>query len=420
MKTRLVVVGIMLTGLMLLMAGCGGGGDGGEPAPTTGTVQISVQLPAGAAQMLTEQAPTVSRVEVIVTGADMTQMKRELTWNANTDSASGTLTVAAGTNRTFTVNIYDDTDALVYTGTATSNVAAGQTTTVQVTIYRVTGGADIIAGMGTIVFHSNRDGEFFDVYVANPDGSGVTNITNNPADDHNADWSPDGTKICFASDRNEAVGVTRLWTMNADGSNLTRLTDVWQWNCRPEWSPDGSRIVFDASPQPEYVGNREVFIINADGTNLTRLTDSEANIDDGSPSWSPDGSKIVYFRGLASQWQLWTMNPDGSGKTKITNFAGACSFPFWSPDGSLIAFRGWTGGNADVYTCRPDGTDVRRLTTHSSKDRPCGWSPDGRMLRFTSERLGTFDIGMMKRDGSDIQPVITGPRDDLEADWTAY
>ena len=73
---------------------------------------------------------------------------------------------------------------------------------------------------GRIAFRSNRDGNY-EIYVRNADGSGQTNLTNNPAGDFEPTWSPDGEKIAFRSNRD---GNEEIYVMNADGSDLTRLT----------------------------------------------------------------------------------------------------------------------------------------------------------------------------------------------------
>ena len=74
---------------------------------------------------------------------------------------------------------------------------------------------------GRIAFQSNRDGNN-EIYVMNGDSSGLTNLTNNPADDIGPVWSPDGKKIVFTSDRD---GNAEIYIMNADGSHQTRFTN---------------------------------------------------------------------------------------------------------------------------------------------------------------------------------------------------
>ena len=93
---------------------------------------------------------------------------------------------------------------------------------------------------GRIVFVSSRDGNY-EVYSMNSDGSGQTNLSNNPAGELAPEWSPDGSKIVFTSFRD---GNAEIYTMNADGTGQTRLTYNSATDSNPTWSPDGQKIAF--------------------------------------------------------------------------------------------------------------------------------------------------------------------------------
>ena len=107
-----------------------------------------------------------------------------------------------------------------------------------------------------IAFSSNRDGSS-EIYVMNADGTGVRRLTydfaeNDLAGNYGPDWSPDGTKIAFtsfyrvdlnASSRNNAD----IYVINADGSNEVRLTNGPSDDFDPDWSPDGTRIAFTSN-----------------------------------------------------------------------------------------------------------------------------------------------------------------------------
>jgi TolB protein len=145
----------------------------------------------------------------------------------------------------------------------------------------------------------------------------VTNITNTPdMIEHDADWSPstetapDGL-IAFASftladglnnPNNNPSG--EIFVINPDGSGLVQLTHDNFEERAPSWSPDGTQIAFMAR-----VGgiDFEICLINADGSNFRQLTDND--IPDASPSWSPDGDQIVFFRGGFAPENI-IMNPE--------------------------------------------------------------------------------------------------------------
>jgi Tol biopolymer transport system component len=133
---------------------------------------------------------------------------------------------------------------------------------------------------------------YIQLFVVNVDGGNLTKLNPNGVDDDGASWSPDGSRIVFASLRD---GSSDIYIMDADGTNAVRLTNDANSKRRPVWSPDGSRIAFTAYP---WAGGwaamntqTEIYVMEADGTNLTRLTDN--SIYEGSISWSPDGSTLI-------------------------------------------------------------------------------------------------------------------------------
>src|SRR5829696_2723076 len=196
---------------------------------------------------------------------------------------------------------------------------------------------------GQIAFVSLTDGND-DIYIMNADGSGLTRLTDDPADDFNPSWSPDGEKIAFGSfrDSNEESNNEEIYVMNADdGSGLTRLTDDPAIDTFANWSPDGERIAFTSDRDN---GIDEIYVMNADdGSDVTRMTDNDA--DDLAPSWSPDGEKIAFSGSRdnneesGSDFDIYVMNADdGSGQTRLTNNDADDSDLDWgtntsSPDG---------------------------------------------------------------------------------------
>jgi dipeptidyl aminopeptidase/acylaminoacyl peptidase len=93
-------------------------------------------------------------------------------------------------------------------------------------------GATFPGKNGKIAFESNRDGNY-EIYSMNSNGTGLERLTNNPTDDFNAAWSPDGNKIAFTSLRD---GNREIYSMNSNGKGLVvRLTNNPAEDLSPDW-----------------------------------------------------------------------------------------------------------------------------------------------------------------------------------------
>src|SRR5206468_8952791 len=120
--------------------------------------------------------------------------------------------------------------------------------------------------------------------------------------------------------------------------------------------------------------------------------------------------EIAFVRTVApGDSEIYAMNADGSGVTRLTTSPGEDADPAWSPGGKKLAFTSDRGGNEDVYVMNADGTGVRQLTTSPGADSDPAWSPDGRRIAFTSDRDGDQEIYVMNADGAGERDVTNSP-----------
>lgn len=171
-----------------------------------------------------------------------------------------------------------------------------------------------------------------DIYTIGIDGSGRVQVTQDPADDIDPAWSPDGTRIAFASNRS---GAYQIYVVNADGTGLVQVSNEPQFQeFGPAWSPDGKRIAFNSTRE----GNSEIFVVNADGSEpqpVARALQMSYN-----PSWAPDGEEVAFqsLNGdVRGRWRVYwsAVDPAASlgngGAFGVTGTDYQAQTPAWSP-----------------------------------------------------------------------------------------
>lgn len=258
------------------------------------------------------------------------------------------------------------------------------------------------AGVSKIAFASDRDGNF-EIYVMDADGGGQTRLTENPGEDYQPAWSPEGTRLAFVSTRD---GNAEIYVMNADGSGQTRLTNNTASDLSPKWAPNGSQIAFITNR----VGNDEIYLMNADGSNQTDLTNNPA--DDASLSFSPNGLMIAFAStredGL---FHIYTMSADGNAVTRLTSVAGNDANPSWSPQ--QIAFQSDRDDSDEVYVMGINGSNQTRLTNNADFDIDPNQSSDGARIAFSTARDGNLEIYLMNPDGTGLTRLTTNSAADI-------
>lgn len=193
----------------------------------------------------------------------------------------------------------------------------------------------------------------FDIFVARPNGSELTQLTDSPGYDAEATISTSGKKIVFTSTRD---GDLDIYTMDANGKNMRRLTTELGYDGGPFFSADGKQIVYRAHhPQTEkdkadYLNllkenlvrpsTLEIWIMNADGSNKRQITrNGKANF---APYFFPDGKRFIFSSNMhdpkGRDFDLYRINSDGSGLERITFNDTFDGFPMFSPDGKKLVF----------------------------------------------------------------------------------
>jgi Tol biopolymer transport system component/predicted Ser/Thr protein kinase len=175
------------------------------------------------------------------------------------------------------------------------------------------------------------DPNIWRVGVAGPQGKTTPPMSfiSSTRDEAGPEFSPDGKRIAFASDRS---GGYEIWLCNSDGSNPVKLTAFGgPLTVGQRWSPDGEHLVFFSDAEGQY----EIYVISANGGKPQRLTSDPAN--DLVPSWSRDGKWIYFASNRSGEHQVWKMPAHGGAAVQVTRKGG--SMPVESPDGRVLYYK---------------------------------------------------------------------------------
>ncbi len=272
-----------------------------------------------------------------------------------------------------------------------------------------------------LAFSSTRHSEHPGIYLQRVDGTAVTCLTSDDADNAFPTFSPDGKQVAFCSTRS---GVWNIYAMDIDGRNVVQVTSGNNQCVHPSYSPDGTRLAYSS------LGSRsnqwELWVVS-----LT--TGEKRQIGYGLfPNWSPnkDVDRIAFQRARqrGSRWfSLWTLDLVDGEARRVTEVAvssnAAIVSPAWSPDSKRLVFAtvidpahssGRRKGEQDIWTISADGSDRRRLTDGNGVNLSPVWSSDNRVY-FVSDRGGNECIWSVRPEAGTLftasAPKADKPKD---------
>ena len=306
---------------------------------------------------------------------------------------------------------------------------------------------------GLIAFMRRGTVGEYDIWVVQPDGTGLRRVTESPANrsDYYPAWSPDGSALLFERrklDPAAAGGDEALYAVNADGAGFRQVT-----HCRGQcwsdgeaaWSPGGDRIAFSratgprSAPGPSLVA---IDVADADGSHVRQLSRPPDGYEDHLPTWSPDGRTIVFQRDTAGSG---TPGPTTliaadviTGTERIVyrlpSWAPGAGLAAFAPDGKQILFGFWciygdscpassrSPRNATLATIQPDGHGLQLLRLKTGADSGT-WSPDGKQIAYrchsgTGQTL-SFMLCTSTPNGTSLRR-FPWPVQSAEPDWGTH
>ena len=277
-----------------------------------------------------------------------------------------------------------------------------------------------------LVFWSNVDGQR-DLYTIGIDGGEPVPVLQDDHVDFAPVWLPDGGAIMFSSDRG---GSMNLWQVDVDpstgraaGEPVPVTTGVQAAAESASVSRDGARFAFKSrvssvnpfaipfdpvtfragtpvlldsansilvpssvSPDGRHLllfnqGSRQedLFISPTDRFQPRRLTDDDAR--DRGPSWTPDGRTVLFYSTRGGAWEIWSVNPDGSGLKKVLSLSDSLVYPLMAPAGDRIVVTSAVSYEIFVKPVSGEaGAPLKGTVLPEGGLLATAWSPDGRSL----------------------------------------
>ncbi len=255
---------------------------------------------------------------------------------------------------------------------------------------------------------------------------GLVRLIDHPGNDKYPEASPDGRLVVYSAKKGKTSDIF-YFNPFSKRINVVQITRHIAEDNDPTWSADGKYIYF-TSARLKTLSIWKTKIKGGRGLNQITLRE---NVDDFDPSLSPDGKKLVFtsrnprnknFFGSqkTSDPTMWVASTEGYRVVQI----GTGNNPKWSPNGKKIIFHAKTGDNYDIWTINSDGTNLTQLTTDSADDKDPAWSPDGTMVIFSSNREGTFktrknfDLWAIDLESTGITQLTFDPADDGGPFWS--
>lgn len=251
-----------------------------------------------------------------------------------------------------------------------------------------------VAGGAFRIAYTRTDNGVHSIWVMDMNGKSQNKIANYASDPA---WSPDGKSLVIFGWDGDPRGGSGIYQINADGtgarliwnegtaSYLTWARSAARWVAmsglkgvlvydgnegkwqmispgeQPSFAPDGNSLVAHTCVGADC----GLFVMGRDGSGKRRITNSA---DDFMPNWSPTGKRIAYARKSGNTWQVWAVNPDGSGANQLTADPSINAMPVWLPDGSGIVYRSTRGGSWGIWIMNADGTNQRKIIDAPTAD----------------------------------------------------
>jgi TolB protein len=282
-------------------------------------------------------------------------------------------------------------------------------------------------GGGRIAFISNRDGQYFQVYTMNPDGSDVRALTTDPVNKFDPGWYFGGTLLAWNADGTRLIYTAGsatdadLWVINADGTGVTPITSGPGMDFGPAWCADGS--VWFGSDRINYILQvfRTTVELGAAGERPTNFSATHNSPREWDPEPYPGCQRALFTSSLGGAKEIWRYWPDCPACFRVVRSAkaeaGDVEEASLSPDGQWLAYARLLDGRWEVLAGSLDDPATDAPLTQDGQSRSPAWSPDGQWLAYSSWSAGMYDIWIVPAGGGEGVNLTPDGAFDLSPAW---
>jgi TolB protein len=263
---------------------------------------------------------------------------------------------------------------------------------------------------GGIAFVANKDGNW-DLFIMNPDGSGLRQLTETPIDERSPAFSRDGKQLAYATSDGA------LWYFSSGSRSPARIELPAGRYGYPTWMSDGGGIIYTSyivNPPNEDAD----FYLYSFKEQKPRMFLTQTGPQDFS-ALSPTRDQFAYISSLATlipgfgstvTQQLWVASLRDGKPTQLLLGSAHDTRPAWSPDGKRIVFTSGRGGSPDLWVVNADGADGQelvQLTNSPAAETSPAWSPDGQKIVYVSnesEKMQLMMLDVSSKKSSKLSP----------------
>ncbi len=206
------------------------------------------------------------------------------------------------------------------------------------------------------------------------------------------------TKVAFVATK---TGNKEIYIADVDGSGVHQLTNDASISVSPKLSPDGRSLVYTGYKS----GYPDVYEIQLGSGARNRIIKFPGT--NSGAAYSPDGSKLAVTLSKDGNPELYVTSAGGGGARRLTRTPGVESSPTWSPNGDEIIYSSDDRGTPQLYRISSGGGTGRLISTGQGYNTEPNWSPDGKKVAFTV-RSGGFSIAILNLDSGNSHIVASG------------